>query len=82
MPYVTPAERLQLEQLDFGFWRLRVKYGFKDEPDIPAELARCRELGLKIDLMETNTVERDGREGRVRLPRGAARTGSTTGRAT
>jgi KUP system potassium uptake protein len=54
VPYVEPAERLQLEALDFGFWRLRVKYGFKDEPDIPAELARCRELGLKIDLMETS----------------------------
>jgi KUP system potassium uptake protein len=54
VPYVEPAERLQLESLDFGFWRLRIRYGFKDEPDIPAELARCRELGLKIDLMETS----------------------------
>jgi KUP system potassium uptake protein len=54
VPYVPEAERLQLTELDFGFHQLRIRYGFKDEPDIPAELARCKELGMRFDIMETS----------------------------
>ncbi len=54
VPRVPEDERLRLEPLDYGFWRLWVRYGFKDEPDIPAELARCAKLGLKFDLMNTS----------------------------
>ncbi len=54
VPYLPEGERLRLEPLDYGFWRLWVRYGFKDEPDIPAALAGCGKLGLKFDLMNTS----------------------------
>ncbi|MBN8441806.1 MAG: potassium transporter Kup [Thauera sp.] len=54
VPYVAEAERLQLTELDFGFYQLRIRYGFKDEPDIPAELARCAAFGFRSNLMETS----------------------------
>ena len=54
VPYVAEGERLQLTELDFGFYQLRIRYGFKDEPDIPAELARCAAFGFRSNLMETS----------------------------
>ncbi|AVR88317.1 potassium transporter Kup [Thauera aromatica] len=72
IPYVPPQERLRLTPLDFGFHQLSVHYGFKDEPNIPVELARCRELGLSINMMETSFFL--GREALVsRMGSGMAR---------
>jgi KUP system potassium uptake protein len=53
-PRVAPEDRLELEQLQEGFWRLRLRYGFKEEPNVPEALARCRERGLAFDMMETS----------------------------
>ncbi len=53
-PYVPDDERLVLEELDYGFYRLKVKYGFKDDPDIPAALALCAEKDLSFEMMETS----------------------------
>ncbi len=53
-PYVPDDARLALEELDYGFYRLRVKYGFKDSPDIPAALALCAGQGLSFNMMETS----------------------------
>ena len=39
IPFVTDAERVRVEELDFGFYRVFVRYGFKDDPDIPKALA-------------------------------------------
>ncbi|HSO06514.1 MAG TPA: potassium transporter Kup [Pelomicrobium sp.] len=52
-PHVPDADRLELEALEFGFHRLTVRYGFKDEPDIPAALALAAPLGVEFNLMET-----------------------------
>jgi KUP system potassium uptake protein len=53
-PRVAPEERLELDELREGFWRLTLRYGFKEEPDIPEALARCGERGLSFDMMETS----------------------------
>jgi KUP system potassium uptake protein len=52
-PRVPDEERLTVEPLEFGFYRFMVRYGFKDEPDVPAALALAKRYGLEFNLMET-----------------------------
>jgi KUP system potassium uptake protein len=54
VPYVPASERVQVEELDFGFYRVFVRYGFKDDPDIPAALALAEGQGLPFVLMESS----------------------------
>jgi len=54
VPYVSPAERVRVETLDSGFYRVFVRYGFKDDPDIPAALATAGEQGFAFELMESS----------------------------
>ena len=49
VPYVTDADRLRVEALVSGFWKVQVDYGFKDEPDIPRALRLCVGKGLVIE---------------------------------
>jgi len=72
VPYVPVAERVRVEELDYGFYRVFVRYGFKDDPDIPAALALCEAQSLPFDLMESSFFL--GRE--TLIPRG----GSVLGR--
>ncbi|MBW3539860.1 MAG: potassium transporter Kup [Planctomycetes bacterium] len=43
IPHVPHAERLEVEQIGEGFWRIVVRYGFMEEPHIPRTLASVRE---------------------------------------
>jgi KUP system potassium uptake protein len=54
IPYVPDSERVRVEELDFGFYRVFVRYGFKDDPDIPAALGMCEKQGLAFELMEAS----------------------------
>ncbi len=47
---IEPAERIELTQLDAGFYRLVLRYGFMQGPNVPSDLANCAEQGLDIDL--------------------------------
>jgi KUP system potassium uptake protein len=49
VPYIEDTERLQVEPLVAGFWKVQVSYGFKDEPDIPRALHLCTGKGLVVD---------------------------------
>lgn len=53
-PYVPDAERVHAERLEGNFWRLTVRYGFKDEADVPAALLGCGELAGRLDMMDTS----------------------------
>ena len=53
VPYVSPAERVRVEALDFGFFRVFVRIWFQDDPDIPAALAMWGQ-GLAFELMESS----------------------------
>jgi KUP system potassium uptake protein len=53
-PYVPDSERLQLEALVPGFWRLTLTYGFMDQPDVPAALQLCDAKGLHTEPAETS----------------------------
>jgi KUP system potassium uptake protein len=54
VPIVPQKERLQVEDLDHGFYRVTVNYGFKDEPDLPRDLEACAAKRLKMDMMDTS----------------------------
>lgn len=52
-PFVTKGNRLLIDDLGKGFYRVRVFYGFMQTPDVPAALDLCAPLGLSFDMMET-----------------------------
>ena len=54
VPWIPFAERVEVEQLVRGFWRVKVNYGFKNKPDIPRALELCHGRGLEIDAMTTS----------------------------
>jgi len=54
MPYVEEDTRCRLEDLGEGFHRLVVKYGFMQEPDVPAALARLTGCGPAFKMMDTS----------------------------
>lgn len=50
---VPDAERVDIEPLPEGFWRVRARFGFFEEPDIQKVLDLCAHQGLSIRIMET-----------------------------
>ena len=53
-PHTNSAERVKVEALPYEFYRVTINYGFKDEPDLPRDLALCNQYGLVFDIMETS----------------------------
>ncbi len=51
VPHVAGAERTRVEDLGHGFYRVVARYGFMEDPDIPAVLRGLAEKGLEIDPM-------------------------------
>jgi KUP system potassium uptake protein len=52
-----------------GFWSVRVRYGFMDEPNLLRALAQCRAQNLRFNVMETSFII--GREKLIASPRRA-----------
>jgi KUP system potassium uptake protein len=52
-PQVPAAERAQVESLGEGFFRVILRYGFMEEPDIPAALSELAPAGVPLRQMET-----------------------------
>jgi KUP system potassium uptake protein len=53
-PWVPAAERAQVEALGRGFWRVVLRYGFMERPDVPAALAGADLQGLRVPMFETS----------------------------
>jgi KUP system potassium uptake protein len=53
-PRVPFAERHSLERLGHGFYRVQVRLGFMQTPDIPRTLANCKMLGFDVDLEQVH----------------------------
>ncbi|MDM7921884.1 MAG: potassium transporter Kup [Pyrinomonadaceae bacterium] len=47
-PFVAPEERVEFEQLTNGFSRLRVYYGYMEEPNIPEAIEKYAYPGFKL----------------------------------
>jgi KUP system potassium uptake protein len=53
-PYLPEAGRFVLEDLDHGFHRMILRYGFIEEPDVPAALAKVHQCGAQFRMMDTS----------------------------
>ncbi|WP_244624695.1 potassium transporter Kup [Sphingomonas sp. So64.6b] len=53
-PYYPDDGRCYLEDLGLGFHRMVLKYGFMQEPDVPAALARITQCGAEFRMMDTS----------------------------
>ncbi len=53
-PVVPPAQRLRVEQLAPGFWRVELHFGFMEEPNVPEALTLAARSGLDIDPFATS----------------------------
>ena len=54
VPYVPEIDRVEIRALKGNFHQVSVRYGFKDEPDIPKALVLASKQGLDIDMMSTS----------------------------
>jgi KUP system potassium uptake protein len=52
-PHVGGTDRVQVEPLTEGFWRVVVRVGFMEKPDVPTILESCSAHGLPVKLEET-----------------------------
>ena len=53
VPHVSSDGRVQVETLGQGFYRLTLRYGFMEEPDVPDALNEASRRGFPVDLAET-----------------------------
>ena len=51
-PHVANDERIEVEALGYQLFNVRVRYGFMEDPDIPAALLQARESGMRFDLSD------------------------------
>ncbi|WP_136414202.1 MULTISPECIES: potassium transporter Kup [Oxalobacteraceae] len=54
IPTIPSKERVKVRPLGHQCYQVDVHYGFKDDRDIPAALALCKEAGLDFDMMSTS----------------------------
>jgi len=54
VPYLTNVkDRVAVEKLEEGFWRIQVHFGFMEKPDVPAALALVKQTSLGFEPMRT-----------------------------
>src|SRR5205085_11813952 len=54
VPEVEADRRLAVEPLTGGFYRVTMRYGFMQTPDVPNALAAAGRLGLKLEPTRTS----------------------------
>ena len=54
VPYVEEEKTVEFKDLGSGFYRLIVRYGFMQETDVPAALARVDSCGPQFKMMDTS----------------------------
>jgi len=72
VPEVAASERVNVESLGEGFYRVIAHYGFMQQPNVPSILPQCTSLGVKLRPNDTSYFL--GREqliptGRSQMPR-------------
>jgi KUP system potassium uptake protein len=54
VPWVSFEERVVCEKMGGNCWRVRVRYGFMNRPDVTRALEHCGALGLELEPMQTS----------------------------
>jgi KUP system potassium uptake protein len=53
-PRVELAERVRMEAISDKFWKVRLRFGFMESPNVPKALVIARKLGWQFDIMSTS----------------------------
>jgi KUP system potassium uptake protein len=53
-PVVPDNERVKMERINDLFMRVKLNFGYMEQPNIPRALAICRKQGWKFDIMTTS----------------------------
>jgi KUP system potassium uptake protein len=53
-PTVPDSERVKMETINDLFMRVKLTFGYMEQPNIPRALAICRKQGWKFDIMTTS----------------------------
>jgi KUP system potassium uptake protein len=54
VPWVAFTDRVTSDKLGHGCWRVRMRFGFMNRPDVMRGLDLCAALGLEFDMMQTS----------------------------
>ena len=54
VPHLAESDWVAVEPLPNNFYRILVRFGFKDEPDLPKALEQCAQYGVSFNVMETS----------------------------
>ncbi|MDP4301188.1 potassium transporter Kup [Leptothrix discophora] len=54
VPWVAMSDRIEVEPLGHGFWRVTLRYGFMNTPDVPQALTLAASHGLRVPVFETS----------------------------
>ncbi|MFN3591278.1 MAG: potassium transporter Kup [Thermaurantiacus sp.] len=54
VPEVDPSDRILATDLGDNFWRVLLRYGFTEQPDVPAALKMLDACGPPLKMMETS----------------------------
>ena len=68
VPWVPFDERVAVEALGHGCWRVTARFGFKNRADVPQALELCRDAGLEFEMMTISFFL--SRETIISTPRG------------
>ncbi|MGA9341029.1 MAG: KUP/HAK/KT family potassium transporter, partial [Rhodanobacteraceae bacterium] len=52
-PTAEDDERVEVEPLGDEFYRVNLRFGFAEDPDVPTQLARVKQCGFPFDMMDT-----------------------------
>jgi len=70
IPEISASERVTVDKLEHGFYRITARYGFMESPNVPEILQWARESGIKARPNDTTFYL--GRE-RIIIARGGER---------
>jgi len=54
VPYVPDTKRVELKDYGSGFYRVKLRYGFMEEVDVPSALAQLEGCGPACKMMDTS----------------------------
>ncbi|MEK8030625.1 potassium transporter Kup [Ideonella sp. DXS29W] len=54
VPWVPAEDRVAVQDLGHGFWRVSLRFGFMETPDVPEALSLAEKQGLHVPPFETS----------------------------